>query len=213
MDRQLLDQEKNGLDRAWEFTKEINENIRHYNEHQTKYRTLASQWLIAAMAGVGFLFSANTGFPFDNLILIMLISLISALGILQLSRIFSVLRRLSAAKMSAHFAKDSKWRKMIFSNFWWVLSDCFASSGFELASSVHAKHDAVLLVHCFLESPRDRKPDVLVLSVNKRGNSVQDAVRWVPGQVIARGVGYGFGYGFGHGSVAVLDRIVKVWRC
>src|SRR6188474_468000 len=77
--------EKN-FDRIWEMTKEINENIRHYNEHQTKYRTLASQWLIAAMAGIGFLFDANTGLPFNNMVLIMLISLISALGILQLWR-------------------------------------------------------------------------------------------------------------------------------
>ncbi|HEX6848788.1 MAG TPA: hypothetical protein VF144_17505 [Chitinophagaceae bacterium] len=110
MDRQLLDQEKNGLDRAWEFTKEINENIRHYNEHQTKYRTLASQWLIAAMAGVGFLFSANTGFPFDNLILIMLISLISALGILQLWRIdLVVFQRIIGSFFAAGIELEKKY--------------------------------------------------------------------------------------------------------
>jgi hypothetical protein len=74
------------FNRLWEITKEINENIRHYNEHQTKYRTLASQWLIAAMVGIGFLFDANTGLPFSNHILILLICLISALGILQLWR-------------------------------------------------------------------------------------------------------------------------------
>jgi len=75
------------FERLWDMTKEINENIRYYNEHQTKYRILASQWLIAAMTGIGFLFNADAKLPFSNLVLIILVSLISALGILQLWRI------------------------------------------------------------------------------------------------------------------------------
>ena len=79
------------FDQAWEITKEINENVRHYNEHQTKYRTLASQWLIAGFAGIGFLFSAEPKLPFDKLIFTMLISVASAFGIFQLWRIDIIL--------------------------------------------------------------------------------------------------------------------------
>jgi hypothetical protein len=97
------------FDRLWEITKEINENIRHYNEHQTKYRVLASQWLIAAMAGIGFLFDAKTGLPFNNLLLIFLISLISASGILQLWRMdLVVLQRIIASFFSAGFTLEQE---------------------------------------------------------------------------------------------------------
>lgn len=97
------------FERLWEITKEINENIRHYNEHQTKYRILASQWLIAAIVAIGFLFDANTGLPFSNLVLILLICLISALGILQLWRIdLVVFQRIIASFFSAGFVIEEE---------------------------------------------------------------------------------------------------------
>lgn len=42
---------------VWDFYKELSQTIRHYNESQSKYRTIASTWLLATIAGVGFIFT------------------------------------------------------------------------------------------------------------------------------------------------------------
>ncbi|HWJ89628.1 MAG TPA: hypothetical protein VNR87_00870 [Flavisolibacter sp.] len=76
---------------AWEYMKEINENVRHYNEHQTKYRTLASQWLLGAFAGIGFVLYSEGSLPFNKLWIVFGICLASSLGIYQLWRMDMVI--------------------------------------------------------------------------------------------------------------------------
>jgi hypothetical protein len=39
---------------TWEYLKEIGEAERHFNDIQARYRVLASTWLLASFAGIGF---------------------------------------------------------------------------------------------------------------------------------------------------------------
>jgi hypothetical protein len=49
------------FENVWHFVTEIGLNERHFNQLQSSYRTLASQWLLAAFAGIGFVISSNFG--------------------------------------------------------------------------------------------------------------------------------------------------------
>ncbi|WP_405783191.1 hypothetical protein OG512_30380 [Streptomyces sp. NBC_01378] len=49
--------------RAWKAFTEIGIYERHFNELQSKYRTLSSTWLLATFAGIGFILAKNIGFP------------------------------------------------------------------------------------------------------------------------------------------------------
>lgn len=72
--------------RIWDITKEINENIRHYNDHQTRYRSIASQWLLGAFAAMGFVMYYNLGLPFNKYWLVAAIAFVASLGVYQLWR-------------------------------------------------------------------------------------------------------------------------------
>ncbi len=54
---------------------------RHYGELQTQYRIIASTWLLATFAAIGFLLSADNILPFDHLLGVVLISNIGIVGI------------------------------------------------------------------------------------------------------------------------------------
>lgn len=107
----LEDVDDKTFNRAWEITKELNENIRHYNEHQTKYRSLASQWLIGAFAAMGFVLISKIELPFEKLWLIAVISLVAASGIFQLWRMdIPVFQKIISAFFSSGLDLESKYR-------------------------------------------------------------------------------------------------------
>ena len=58
---------------------------RHFNEIQSKYRALASTWLLAAFGGVGFVLTQDTlELPFDRLVGSGLLGVAGAVGVLLL---------------------------------------------------------------------------------------------------------------------------------
>jgi membrane protein YdbS with pleckstrin-like domain len=72
--------------RVWEVMKETYKTERHFNELETQYRILASQWLLGAFAGIGFVIVSDPKLSFDKLWLVVAICLISIVGIYQLWR-------------------------------------------------------------------------------------------------------------------------------
>ncbi len=72
--------------RVWEVMKETYETERHFNNLETQYRILASQWLLGAFAGIGFVFVSDPKLSFDKLWLVVAICIISMVGIFQLWR-------------------------------------------------------------------------------------------------------------------------------
>lgn len=56
--------------RVWEFVKMCEEREKHFNDIQSRYRTLASTWLLASFAGIGFALSTNlrTGVHWEVLV-------------------------------------------------------------------------------------------------------------------------------------------------
>jgi hypothetical protein len=97
-------------DRVWGITKELNENIRHYNEHQAKYRSLASQWLLGAFAAMGFVLISNIELDFDKLWLVAVIASVAALGIFQLWRMdIPVFQSIIAAFFTSGILLESKY--------------------------------------------------------------------------------------------------------
>ena len=45
--------------RVWEVVKTLDEREKHFNDLQAEYRSLASTWLLAAFAGIGFVLSTT----------------------------------------------------------------------------------------------------------------------------------------------------------
>ena len=44
---------------AWDVLKELGESERHFNNLETEYRKLASIWLLAGFAGIGFVLKSD----------------------------------------------------------------------------------------------------------------------------------------------------------
>lgn len=65
---------------AWEQLKQIGESERHFNELERTYRALASTWLLATFAGMGFVFEA-TGLPVQREAVVYAISIAGSIGI------------------------------------------------------------------------------------------------------------------------------------
>ena len=74
------------FDQVWQVMKETYETERHFNNLETQYRILASQWLLGAFAGIGFVFVSDPILSFDKLWLVVGICIISSAGIFQLWR-------------------------------------------------------------------------------------------------------------------------------
>jgi hypothetical protein len=90
------------FNRVWQIMHETYESERHFNDLVTKYRLLASQWLLAAFAGIGFIMTTDPNLDFDKLWLVTGICYISAIGIWQLWRMdLLVYHRLLSACFSA----------------------------------------------------------------------------------------------------------------
>ena len=64
----------------WEYLKEIGESERHFNSIQARYRLLASTWLLASFAGIGFSMTKLES-PADKDIFLCLIAAAGSIGI------------------------------------------------------------------------------------------------------------------------------------
>jgi hypothetical protein len=70
------------FDQAWKVFCEIGQLERHFNELESRYRALASTWLLATFAGAGFVLSQQLlNLPFDRLVLVAVLALAGATGI------------------------------------------------------------------------------------------------------------------------------------
>jgi hypothetical protein len=95
METMLKQMDDTYFNRILDITREINENIRHYNDHQTRYRSMASQWLLGAFGAIGFVLISDPAIPFHKLWLVFAIAFLASLGVFQLWRmdmlVFNVL--------------------------------------------------------------------------------------------------------------------------
>lgn len=71
------------FNRAWSVYTEMGIEERHFNSLQSTYRTLASTWLLASFAAIGFVLSEKfIGCPFDKLLVVVAIGLMANIGII-----------------------------------------------------------------------------------------------------------------------------------
>lgn len=70
------------FDRVWSLVTELGLQERHFNDLESRYRALASTWLLAAFFGMGFVISQETlTLPFDRLLVVAGIGLAGTVGI------------------------------------------------------------------------------------------------------------------------------------
>ncbi len=93
------------------YTKHI-ETIKHYTRIQLTYRQLASTLMFAIFFAIGFILSEHQGWPFNRLILIMLMTVAGIFGILSLWYldiiIYDRLLQTTANEL-IHMEKKYKW--------------------------------------------------------------------------------------------------------
>lgn len=68
-------------DRVWAVLEALDEREVHFNEQQSRYRALASTWLLAAFAGIGFLYSEKVQTPVPRDLIAVLIAMGGAIGV------------------------------------------------------------------------------------------------------------------------------------
>jgi hypothetical protein len=83
MDKQsitLID--SNEFDRVWKIFTEIGVLERHFNELESRYRSLASSWLLATFVGIGFVVAQPTiELPIERLLVVTIIAVAGTIGI------------------------------------------------------------------------------------------------------------------------------------
>ena len=65
----------------WPRFLETNEQVRHFNTLQSNYRTMASTWLLAALAALGFFYSTDRALPVERDAAAGAIAIAAAVGI------------------------------------------------------------------------------------------------------------------------------------
>ncbi len=75
---------KMNLALAWDVLKELGASERHFNSLETEYRKLASIWLLAAFAGMGFILKKNPQLAVPREIALVAIGLAASIGIFLL---------------------------------------------------------------------------------------------------------------------------------
>lgn len=73
---EILDNEQ-----IWKMYAEVGTIERHFNDLQSRYRVMASTWLLAAFAGIGFVFSRNLDTSIPEELIATGIATASAIGI------------------------------------------------------------------------------------------------------------------------------------
>lgn len=72
------------FDNIWKIVAEIGTTERHFNDLQSKYRTLASTWLLAAFSAMGFIVSEVIEINVEKELLISGIAIAALIGIMLL---------------------------------------------------------------------------------------------------------------------------------
>jgi hypothetical protein len=72
------------LELAWDVLKELTASERHFNNLETEYRKLASIWLLAGFAGMGFILTEETQMAPAREVAIMAIGMATSIGIFLL---------------------------------------------------------------------------------------------------------------------------------
>lgn len=72
------------LELAWDVLKQLGESEKHFNTLETEYRKLASIWLLAGFAGMGFVLGENLKIDVPREIVVMAIGLATSIGIFLL---------------------------------------------------------------------------------------------------------------------------------
>lgn len=72
------------IELAWDVLKELTASERHFNNLETEYRKLASIWLLAGFAGMGFILKEETQMAPAREIAIMAIGMATSIGIFLL---------------------------------------------------------------------------------------------------------------------------------
>lgn len=72
------------LDLAWDVLKELTASERHFNSLETEYRKLASIWLLAGFAGMGFILKEEPQMALAREVVIMAIGMAASIGIFLL---------------------------------------------------------------------------------------------------------------------------------
>jgi hypothetical protein len=67
--------------RVWEYTKAFDDREKHFNDLQSRYRALASTWLLAAFGGIGFVLSTDLKMAVPKDAIVAGIAVVGALGI------------------------------------------------------------------------------------------------------------------------------------
>jgi hypothetical protein len=76
--------EKINLTLAWDILKELGNSERHFNNLEAEYRKLASIWLLAGFAGMGFILKENPQLALPREIALVAIGLAASIGIFLL---------------------------------------------------------------------------------------------------------------------------------
>jgi hypothetical protein len=72
------------IELAWDILKELGASERHFNNLEAEYRKLASIWLLAGFAGMGFILKENPQMAVPREIALLAIGLATSLGIFLL---------------------------------------------------------------------------------------------------------------------------------
>jgi hypothetical protein len=73
------------FDHVWKALELCTAGERHFNELESRYRTLASTWLLAAFGGAGFVVSSNSlALPFDRALIVAALGLAAVVGVVML---------------------------------------------------------------------------------------------------------------------------------
>jgi hypothetical protein len=77
--------DSNEFERVWQVFCELGVSERHFNELQSRYRSLASTWLLATFAGIGFVASKETfSIPLSRPLAIAGLALAGTIGLTML---------------------------------------------------------------------------------------------------------------------------------
>lgn len=73
--------DKDTFERVWKIAEEISVQERHFNGLQTGYRNMASAWLLATFAGIGFAISQTIHVAIDREVLVAALAVAGCVGI------------------------------------------------------------------------------------------------------------------------------------
>ena len=76
-----MPQQDNDFERIWKIYCELGVIERHFNNVQSNYRALASTWLLAALAGIGFVISKELTLRIPSELIIVAIGIAAGIGV------------------------------------------------------------------------------------------------------------------------------------